>query len=64
MNKKQLIVAWAMGILVVLSILFPMWKITDYIDALPSLKTYAFEQIGIILIIGGLLIYTLRDKKK
>mgnify|MGYP001574702603 CR=1 FL=1 len=62
MNKKQLIVAWVMGISIILSIVFPIQKITDY-EFGSTFKDYRFEQIVVILIIGGLLIYTLRKKK-
>jgi hypothetical protein len=63
MNKNQLIVGWVMGILVVLSILFPIKAIIDYEFGF-SFKNYRLGQIAVVLIIGGLLIYTLRDKKK
>jgi len=51
------------GILIVLSFLFPISAIIDYTDAFPRVKHYRVEQIIVIAIIGGLLIYTLRDKK-
>lgn len=62
MNKKQLIAAWVMGILIVLSIIFPIQKITDY-EFGSTFKDYRFEQIVVILTLGSLLIYTLREKK-
>ena len=57
MNKKQLIVSWVMGILISMVAFFGgrenLFWVTSYLIqfALP------------ILIIGGLLIYTLRNKK-
>jgi len=53
MNKKQLIIAWVMGIWIsILSLDFS----NDFDE---------FLRISIpVLIIGGLLIYTLRDKKE
>lgn len=63
-NKKQLIVAGAMVILMILSIVFPISVITDYINVSSTYRRYVWEPLSIILIIGGLLIYILRDKKK
>jgi uncharacterized membrane-anchored protein len=63
MNKKQLIVAGAMGILIILSILFPITAIIDY-EFSSEFKNYGFVQIAVVLIIGGILLYVLRDKKK
>lgn len=56
MNKKQLIVAWVMGILIAWDFLALAGNWNDFAEAL---------MVSIpILIIGSLLIYTLRDKKK
>lgn len=55
MNKKQLVVAWAMGIIISITMFVGM---SDY----GSREVMAFCMP--VLIIGGLLIYTLRDKKK
>jgi len=63
MNRKQLIVVWLMGILIILSLLFPIQEIRDY-EFGSTFKDYRFEQIVVILIIGSLLIYALREKKK
>jgi len=71
MNKKQLIVAWVMGI-----ILFVVWglifsnygEITIHFaasrESISSPINLLFFLSYPILIIGSLLIYTLRDKKK
>lgn len=58
MNKKQLIVIWVMGI----SISIVAYKTggDNIFWSLSYLLKFGFP----ILIIGGLLIYTLRDKKK
>jgi hypothetical protein len=92
MNKKQLIVAWGMGILISLSCIF-MPNTFSLKKAIYDDKTWPSTLIGYkygffinndrrelrwpvitynrllgrvfpILILGGLLIYTLRDKKK
>jgi len=84
MNKKQLIVAWVMGI-IISTILVITPKIgyyqNCYIKYKESLQASPYTQtlrmltplinwnlvLGhslIVFIIGGLLIYTLRDKKK
>jgi len=60
MNNKQLGIAWVTGVLLSSIIIFGLingaggteFLVTIFIISLP------------ILIIGGLLIYTLRDKKK
>lgn len=63
MNRKQLIVAWAIAILLSLVALFADY----YRYSAPMQKIFTIEDLlkfGIpILICGGLLIYTLRDKK-
>jgi len=79
MNKKQLVVAWVMGILICLSLLLTPRKYTvklgqgyqawfdkpDYEESCPVLRTdLILPQVISILVIGSLLIYTLRDKKK
>lgn len=92
MNKKQLIVAWGMGILISLACIFMPYRI-DFKKKLYDEGTYPYTLIGYkyglffekdtieifhpiitynrllgrifpILILGGLLLYTLRDKKK
>ena len=79
MNKKQLIVAWVVGILICL-VLLPLhpkrrWTVvgTSFVEIAKELKgikkeqevrRYMMQKSLIILIIGGLLIYTLKDKKK
>ena len=77
MNKKQLIVLWGMGIIISsLLIFYPkkylfIWEhgIRQYRDR-PSGETLPVTQWSVILpiifavlIIGGILIYTLNDKK-
>ena len=68
MNKKQIIVAWATGILI--SIAFIAAPFFDLIDIFPyghssnRLLMYYLQTVIPIVIIGSLLIYTLRDKKK
>jgi hypothetical protein len=52
MNKKQLVVAW--GIAIWVSMLFIMHEHLSF----------ALKSSIIMIGIGGLLIYTLRDKKK
>lgn len=75
MNKKQLIFAWGMGILIFISIvLIPQinWKRPtseqDKINIQQTItkrnRLYFIYLPSIILIIGSLLIYALRDKKK
>ena len=77
MNKKQLIVAWGMGILICLSLLLTPRKYTIKMSGgqgwfdkpdeahCPVLRTdLILPQVISILVIGSLLIYTLRDKKK
>ena len=67
-ENKQLAVAWIMGIL--LSIL--LFKgLGEYYSGFLFGKVYlsgwkptVWSYLAIILIIGGLLIYTLKDKKK
>jgi len=79
MTKKQLTVAWIMGIVIIFIILnAPKYYLHptstgNYFkqDTPPSPRSYPntdwnFIMSGslIVLIIGGLLIYTLRSKKK
>ena len=72
MNKKQLIVAWVTGILISLVCVIMSSEITIGDSGLCGLfKYYPAAAIAKIIfliiplvIIGGLLIYTLRDKKK
>jgi len=75
-NKKQLIVAWVMGIIIswicIYSIPTRPLEQNKWIERLPIYSIYTnridFSLLIIetipILIIGGLLIYTLRSKKK
>ena len=78
MNKKQLIAAWVMGISIS-AILLTTPKIyygentylksregASFIDKLAPLTNWSIilNYSLIALVIGGLLIYTLRDKKK
>ena len=76
MNKKQLIVAWVMGIIIsVVLIVTPKMYYAEngyingsfsIVDKLAPLTNWSIvlNYSLIVLIIGGLLIYTLRDKKK
>ncbi len=92
MNKKQLIVAWGMGILISLACIFMPYRI-DFKKGIYDKETYPFTLIGYkygvffeqdikeirfpiitynrllsrvfpILILGGLLLYNFKDKKK
>jgi len=64
MNKKQLIVAWVMGILISFFLLQcladVMWTDSPWIFNVQ----YAIFTSLPVLIIGSLLIYTLRDREK
>ncbi len=63
MNKKQLMVAWVMGIIITIILLYCSdWRIDKLIH--PAFILTWFVYTLVILIFGGLLIYTLRDKKK
>jgi len=65
MNKKQLIVAWIMGILV--AFLFGSLAFTIGSVGQRALVTILIETICtliVIFVIGGLLLYTLRTKNK
>lgn len=66
MNKKQLIVAWGIALIICSIIItggFTHWEMSDklgwYFDKQPGERT-----ITILIILGGLVLYTLRDKKK
>jgi hypothetical protein len=73
MNKKQLVTAWAIGIIVVLILLFtPGTEETKMIligrNMLPTVSVERawgdiLTRSFTVLIIGGLLIYSLRSKK-
>lgn len=71
MNKRQLIVAWVAGIIMSI-ILLAVPKVSfiknsylQYDETYPPVANWSIilNYSLIILIIGGLLIYTLRDKK-
>lgn len=72
MNRKQLIVIWAGG--VILSLWFTFWiilimnkgseSIDYFIDRWPALVMVNIFFILPIIIIGGLLIYTFMSKRK
>lgn len=75
MNKKQLIVAWVSILSYCLMLLYFMLKrwalfyeTGGYGKSLSELLTGVYQVITLyfipIFIIGGLIIYTLRDKKK
>ncbi len=69
MNKKQLIVAWAMGILAAALLFFGLGKrISPHLYLLTNERPYwkptAWSVLAVIIIIGILLIYTLRNKNK
>jgi hypothetical protein len=73
MNKKQLIVAWIMGILICISSYHSYYRphvlSIWYAETGKEPKSYiSVNQLILrtipILIIGSLLIYSLRDKKK
>jgi len=61
MNKKQLIAAWLM--VVPICFVWVDWTINGLDPARPNLSAALFSTHIITIIIGGLLIYTLRDKK-
>lgn len=68
MNKKQLIVVWIIGILSCV-LLLRVYQKPIYLRLLEEYsKAYWRSEVwlylAVVLIIGGLLIYTLRDKKK
>ena len=66
MNKKRLIVAWATGVITAIICLNPArYRVGSGFNS--YLRTDVGRTIFYIipvLIIGGLLLYTLRDKKK
>jgi len=61
LNKKQVVIAWVMLILVALSAVFVIFVIPD--NAFLSVKTFLYLYC-FIFIIGFLLVYNLREKKK
>ena len=61
MNKKQSKVAWAMIALIVIAIARMLMVIPN--RGFLSIMEFYFS-LAAIIILGGLLIYTLRDKKK
>ena len=77
MNKKQLIVAWVMGIYLCIFIFYKQYVYPQIMTKIklglePSYLTkslapiypFVYYSIFPVLILGSLLIYTLRDKKK
>ncbi|MFH1578402.1 MAG: hypothetical protein ABIC18_04965 [Candidatus Omnitrophota bacterium] len=58
MNKKQLIVAWVMGIGI--SLVWCLW----WFDPITTTPRCLLVSHIVILVIGSLSVYTLRDKKK
>jgi hypothetical protein len=69
MNKKQLIVGWVMGIVASVILFFRLGKrVAPALYLLTDERPYWMPTtrsiLIVILIIGGFLIYTLRDKKK
>jgi membrane protease YdiL (CAAX protease family) len=58
MNKKQLIVAWAAGIII--SLVWALW----WFDPATTTPGCLLVSHIITFVIGGLLIYTLKNKKK
>ncbi|MFH0854752.1 MAG: hypothetical protein V1891_04675 [bacterium] len=61
-NKKQKIALWATGILIFLSILFPL---TAKNRAYPEeIKSFMFEQLGVFFIVGIVAFFYLKDKNK
>ena len=75
MNKKQLSIAWGMGILISAAVLFTP-RVTTWKEGLLILKkdngflaplvnwNLVFSFIVVIGVIGGLLVYTVRDRQK
>lgn len=71
MNKKQLIVAWIMGIsisfilIITPKVNYIQNSYIKYKDTQPAVTNWSLvlNYSLIILIIGGLLVYTFRDKK-
>jgi DMSO reductase anchor subunit len=68
MNKLQLIVAWVIGIFSCV-LLLRVYQKPIYLRLLGEYskaywKSEVWFYLVVVLIIGGLLIYTLRDKKK
>lgn len=61
MNKKQLIVVWIMA--VPICFIWIDWTIS-YLDPQKNLTAALISTHIVTIIIGLLLIYTLRDKKK
>lgn len=58
MNRKQLAVAWAMGIIITL-----VWALWWFNPIITTPRCLLVSHI-ITFVIGSLLIYTLSDKKK
>lgn len=64
MNKKQLIIAWAIGVLSAICLFFGLGGEVQVSYARYTWRPTAWSFFSVILIIGGLLIYTLKDKKR
>lgn len=77
MNKKQLIVAWGMGVYLCIFIFYKQYVSTQMmakikleiepsqlVKILAPFYPFICYSISPVLILGILLIYTLRDKKK
>lgn len=61
MNNKQLVVLWVMAILI--CYVWIDWAIS-YLDPAKNLTAALIATHIVTMVVGGLLIYTLRDKKK
>ena len=65
MNKKQLIVAWVIGLLSSYILFYALaYRPSSPIMAKYLWRPTPWSYLAIIVIIGGLLICTLRNKKK
>lgn len=60
LNKKQLIVGWIMIFLVVTAILCVIFTLPEELYSIKAFHCFYF----FILILGLILVYALRDKKK
>jgi hypothetical protein len=62
MNKKQLVVAWVIG--VVISFWFILLGLCTLDNSVDFALTILYGFVTPVIILGSLLLYTLRDKKK